>query len=533
MKGKSIEKHNRTVLRRCFMVVIILILLSVLLSLSACKQGPDYKKPDIKIPSKYRGPSLESLHKEGANLGDVFWWDLLQDRVLQELIRTAIVQNPDSRLAAERIVEARARLGIARSNQSPQITGSMDYEVGRSTRVGITPVLPRESTDFHQATVALGVNYEADVWGQYSRATEAARAQLMASGKARNVVLMTLISEVASSYFTLLELDRERKICKDTLKSREESYRLVSAREEGGLGTMLDVDQALGLLLSAKTSLTMVEMEIKQQENYLSLLLGNYPGDIPRGKSLSEQFTEEPLPPGLTSDLLINRPDIRQAEYNLIAANAQIGVARAAYFPRITLTASGGSISKELSDLFSEPSLAWSFQPQITIPIFTGGKIRSQVQVSESQQRQALISYEKTIQNAFREVSDSLTGYNKSREFRKEQQKLTDVLKDQSRLSNLRYVGGVTSYLEVLDTERQYFEAEIGLEKARLNEMLYVIKLYKALGGGWKMEGNYSDKGAENREKKDDKENNKDKEGKNIKEKEDSKEGKDDKMRNS
>lgn len=489
MRNRTTGNHCGIGLSRCFPIIIILILLSVLLSLSACKQGPDYKKPDIAVPAYFRGPSLESLHEDGGSLGDVFWWDLLQDKVLQDLIRTAIVKNPDSRLAAERIVEARARLGLAQSAQYPVASGSVDYEVGRNTRVGVTPVLPRMSTDFHQATVALGANYEVDMWGQYSRATEGARAQLMASDEARNTVLMTLVSEVASSYFTLLELDRELKVCQDTLKSREESYRLVSAREQGGIATMLDVDQAHSLLLSTKTSLTMVEMEIEQQENYISQLLGNYPRDIPRGKTLAEQFSGTPLPEGLTSSLLENRPDIRQAEYNLIAANAQIGVARAAYFPQISLTGTGGTISKELSDLFTGSSLAWSFQPQITIPIFTGGKIKSQVQVTESQQRQALINYEKTIQNAFREVSDSLTGYNKCREFRIEQQKLTDVLKDQSRLSNLRYSGGVTSYLEVLDTERQYFEAEINLERARLNEILYVIKLYKALGGGWKMEG--------------------------------------------
>ena len=509
MKKKLTGNHCGIGLSRCFPIIAILILLSVLLTISSCKQGPDYKKPDVAVPAYFRGPSLESLHQDGTSLGDVFWWDLLQDKVLQKLIRTAVIKNPDSRLAAERIVEARARLGIARSSQYPVASGSVDYEVGRNTRVGVTPVLPRMSTDFHQATVAVAANYEMDIWGQYSRATESAKAQLMASDEARNVVLMTLVSEVASSYFTILELDTERQVCIETLKSRQESFNLVSAREKGGIATMLDVDQAHGLLLSAKTSLTMVEMQIEQQENYLSQLLGNYPGDIPRGKTLSEQFAGEPLPEGLTSDLLINRPDIRQAEYNLISANAQIGVARAAYFPQISLTGTGGTISKELSDLFTGSSLAWSFQPQVTIPIFMGGKIKSQVQVSESQQRQALISYEKTIQNAFREVSDSLIGYNKSRQYRMQQQELTDVLKDQSRLSNLRYTGGVTSYLEVLDTERQYFEAEIGLERARLNEKLYVIKLYNALGGGWKMEGEVSGDSKESSEVKDSKDDKK------------------------
>lgn len=497
MKRRMTENHKGSIVSRCFTATGILMILWVLISMSACKQGPDYKKPDIAIPSAYRGPSLESIHKDGTSLGDVFWWDLLQDKVLQDLIRTAVVKNPDSRLAAERIIEARARLGLAQSAQFPVASGSVDYEVGRNTRVGVTPVLPRMSTDFHQATVAFAANYEVDMWGQYYKGSEAARAQLMATDEARNTVLMSLVSEVASSYFTLLELDKELKICKETLKSREESYRLVSAREQGGIATMLDVDQAHSLLLSTKASLIMVEMEIEQQENYISQLLGNYPGDIPRGKTLVEQFSGEPLPPGLTSDLLLNRPDIRQAEYNLIAANAQIGVARAAYFPQISLTGTGGTISKEMSDLFTGPSLAWTFQPQITIPIFTGGKIKSQVQVTESQERQALINYEKTIQNAFREVSDSLVGYNKSRKYRIEQQKYREVLKDQSRLSNLRYVGGVTGYLEVLDTERQYFEAEISLEKARLNEILYIIKLYKALGGGWKMERTSEGKPAE------------------------------------
>jgi len=474
--------------RRFFLIINIWIILMVVISLSACKQGPDYKRPNVPIPSTFRGPSLESIHENGVAFGDVFWWDLLQDKVLQDLITMAVIKNHDSRLAAERILEAQARLGIARSNQYPQINGEIDYEVGRGTKVGITPIPSLKSSDFHQMTITIGAGYELDLWGQFSRATEAAKAQLMATDEARNIVLMTLVSEVASSYFTLLELDRELEICKSTLKSREESYRLVSARQQGGLATMLDVDQAHGLVLQAKTALTQVELEREQEENYLSQLLGNYPGSIPRGRTLAEQFTGEPLPAGLTSSLIENRPDIRQAEYNLMAANAQIGVAKAAYFPRITLTAAGGTISKELSNLFSGPSLSWSFQPQNTVPIFTASKIKSQIEVTESQQRQALINYEKTIQNAFREVSDALLGYEKSRKYRIQYQELAAVLEDQSRLSNLRYVGGVTSYLEVLDTERQYFEAEIALERARLNEILYVIKLYKALGGGWKMQ---------------------------------------------
>ncbi|MCL5036880.1 MAG: efflux transporter outer membrane subunit [Chloroflexi bacterium] len=471
----------------------LLIILSILLPLITSCKKTEYKRPDVQIPQSYRGSTEEGIPQPGPSasemsLGDFFWWDVLQDDVLKDMIRTALVQNYDVRLAAERIIEAQARIGVARSQQYPNVSGTANYQAGKVSTVGTTIVPPGVSPTSHSYTAAIGATFELDFWGRLSRATDAARAELLATEEARNTVLMTLVSEVATHYLTLRELDMELEISRNTLESRNESYRLVKSREEGGVGTMLDVDQSRTLVLSAQSVITVTEQKIAQEENYLSFLLGKNPEDIPRGKPLTEQLGNMTVPPGLPSSLIESRPDIRQAEMKLIAANAQIDVARAAYFPQIILTGAGGTQSKQFSNLFTGPANTWSFVPQLTVPIFTAGGIRSQVEITKSQQRQLVIDYQRTVQNAFREVSDDLVGYSKMSLYRKQQEELTTTSADQSRLSNLRYVGGVTSYLEVLDTERQYFEAELSLARAQLQELLYLIKLYKALGGGWKQQ---------------------------------------------
>jgi NodT family efflux transporter outer membrane factor (OMF) lipoprotein len=467
-----------------------MILLCGCLFLSACKAAAP-PKPSVQIPAAYRGTSESGLPQTDASasskvtFGELYWGDFLTDPVLQDLIRTALAQNYDVRLAAERILEAQARLGIARSAQYPQVGGQANFQAGKASTVGLQPVPPGYPVTSHATTVGLQASYEMDFWGRLRNSTQAARADLLATEEARNTVLMTLVSEIAAGYFTLRELDLELDICKKTLDSRQDSYRLVKAREEGGVATMLDVEQAQGLVLAARKAKTLTEQRIAQQENYLSFLLGKNPDAIPRGKPLAEQLKVPEVPAGLPSALLENRPDIRAVEQQLIAANARIEVARAAYFPQIILTGSAGTLSKELSNLFTGTANTWSFVPQLTQPIFTAGKLSSQVKVSESQQRQAVIQYERTVRQAFREVSDSLIGYAKQKQARKQQEELTATLQDQSRLSHLRYVGGVTSYLEVLDTERQYFESELDLARSGLNEILQLIQLYKALGGGW------------------------------------------------
>jgi outer membrane protein, multidrug efflux system len=470
--------------------LLSLVLIGTLaLTLSSCNELTPYTRPSMAIPSSYRDATGQTA-KESAEavkeyLGQLFWWDFLTDDVLKDLVATAVVQNYDLRLAAERIIEAQARVGIARASQFPTVNASGGYQTVQVSTVGATPMPPGTSNTTYTFNIGLLANYEVDFWGRYRYATAAARANLLATEEGKNIVLMTLVSEVASTYMQIRELDLELEISKKTLESRQESLTLVTARAEGGVATNLDVDQAKVLVIGAQKTITEIEQQIAQQEDYLSYLLGKNPGGIPRGKTLPDQFTGEPIPPGLPSSLLESRPDIRQAELVLLAYNAQIGAARAAYFPQITLTGGAGTLSKELSNLFTPPSYTWNFAASVLQPIFNAGQIRSQVAVTESQKRQAVISYEKTVQGAFKEVSDALIGYQKGTQYYKQQDEYTKTLADQSYLANLRYAGGVSSYLEVLDTERQYFEAELDLSKAQLNVYLYIVKLYKSLGGGW------------------------------------------------
>jgi multidrug efflux system outer membrane protein len=327
--------------------------------------------------------------------------------------------------------------------------------------------------------------WELDFWGKYRRATEAARANLLASEWARQEVIRTIVANVSSSYFQLRALDLELEISKRTLESRRESLRLTQALADRGSTSLLDVRQAEQLVFTAGAEVPALEQQIEEEENLISTLLGKNPGDVPRGQKLTEQGQPPEVPPGLTSSLLERRPDVRQAEEELIAANAQIGVARAAYFPQISLSGSGGFQSAALTNLFSGPAGTWNFGASLAQPIFTAGKLRSNVRLAEAQQQTALLFYQQTIQGAFRSVSDALIAYRKSREFRAQEELLFQSAQDAAHLSHLRYNGGVTGYLEVLTNETNSFSAELALVQARLNELLALVQLYEALGGGW------------------------------------------------
>jgi outer membrane protein, multidrug efflux system len=296
------------------------------------------------------------------------------------------------------------------------------------------------------------------------------------------------VSNVASAYFQLLELDSEINISRRTLDTRKESLRLVEVRAKGGATSLIDVRQSEQLVYTAAAAIPDLERRIEQQENLISILLGKNPAAVTRGKTLVENPLLPVVPAGLPSSLLERRPDIRSSEQQLVAANARIGVAKAAYFPQITLTAVGGFQSSALTDLFSGPAGWWSFGGQLAQPIFTGGKIRSNVRLTEAQQQEAVLLYQQSIQQAFREVSDSLVAYRKNQEFRTLQEQLTNSAQDTTRLANMRYQGGATSYLEVLDSDTRYFDAQIGLAQAQLNERLAMVQLYNALGGGWQQQ---------------------------------------------
>ncbi len=451
----------------------------ILLVLTGCTVGPKYHKPVVQVPTVYRDLSENpQAQAQTASYADLPWWQVFQDPVLQELIRTALKQNYDLQLASERINAARAQLGIRRANQFLQAQGTGDFSGGKNSS-------QIKSNIF---TLTSDASFQLDLFGRLRRATEAARAQLLATEEARRTVVLTLVSDLASAYFQLLQLDLQLEIARNTVKAQEESVRLTRLRADRGVATKLDVLQAQQVLDSANAQIPDLQRQTGQTEDAISILLGQYPEPVRRGLPLAKQPLPPEVPPGLPSSLLERRPDIHQAEQELIAANAQIGVARAAFFPSIALTGSGGGAfgrSSLFSSLMTSHAGIWSYGLQASQPIFTGGGLRSNLRLAESQHRQALIAYKQTIQRAFGDVSDALIGYQKLHDVRVQQEATVKDLQQTVQLSLLRYRGGITTYLEVLDGQRSLFSAELTLAQARGNEYLSLVQLYKALGGGW------------------------------------------------
>jgi len=456
----------------------------------ACTVGPNYHRPKIDVPGAYRGaPPHETPQpadntpqpqSPGPSFGDQKWFEVFQDPQLQELIRTALNQNYDVQIAAARILEAQARLGITRADQLPTINAPGSAVNDRYARQK-----PLSEYETSANSVGVSMTWELDFWGKYRRATEAARANVLATEWARRAVINTLVGDIAAGYFQLRSYDLQLEISQRTLESRKDSLRLTQTLANGGASNMLDVRQAEQLVAVAAERIPDLERSIQQQENFISTLLGNNPGPIARGMKLTEQPHLPEVPAGIPSRLLERRPDIRAAEAQLMAANAQIGVARAAYFPQITLTANSGFQSSALSSLFTGPAGFWSFGGSLVQPIFSGGRIRSGVRLAEARKQELVLTYQQTIQQAFRGVSDALIGYQKSREFRLRQEELVHAARDAARLSDIRYRGGAASYLEVLTNETNAFDAELGLAQARLNELFGLVGIYKNLGGGW------------------------------------------------
>ncbi|MGB8063521.1 MAG: efflux transporter outer membrane subunit [Candidatus Sulfotelmatobacter sp.] len=472
-----------------------------------CAVGPNYRRPTVDVPVTYRdattdssarpnpqpsqakpqqppaGSSVQSSSVQSSSvqsLGDEKWWEVFQDPELQALIRTALKNNYDVRITATRILEAQAQLGITRADQLPSVTAG-----GNVTSIQ-NPVLgPIPSYELTQGEVAASAAWNLDFWGKYRRATEAARASLLASQWAQKEVMATLVANVATSYFQLRQLDLELEISRHTLSSRNDSLQLTQTLEQHGINSMLDVRQSEQLVYTAATEIPDFERQIAQQENAISILLGNNPGDVPRGLKLTEQPHAPEVPVGLPSTLLERRPDIREAEANLVAANAQIGVARAAYFPQISLTGSAGFESPALTNLLTGPAGVWDLAASFTHPIFEGGRLKSNVRLTEAQRDQMVLTYQQTIQGAFRDVSNALIAYRKDQEFTAQQQHLFDSAQDAARLSEVRFKAGTTDYLEVLTNETNSLTAELGLAQARGNELTALVQLYQALGGGW------------------------------------------------
>src|SRR6202050_5126258 len=448
--------------------------------LAGCMVGPKYHRPAVQPPTAYRGLADNSqLQAQAASYADLPWWQVFQDPKLQELIHTALKQNYDLQLATERISAARAQLTVTRSSLFPQVAANGNFAGGKENI---------EQSKYNFLTLTADAAFQLDFFGRLRRANEAARAQLLATQDARQVVALTLVSDIANDYFTLLQLDLQLAITRETVKTQTDSVKLTHLRLEHGVATKLDVLQAQQVLDTANAQIPDLERQIAQEEDAISILLGNYPQDIARGIPLVEQTLPPEVPLGLPSSIIERRPDIREAEQNLIAANANIGVAKAQFFPQISLTGSGGGSfgrSSAFSNLMGSQTAIWSYGASVSQPIFTGGALKGNLHLAESEHKQALIAYRQAIQQAFGDVSDALIGYEKLHQVRMRQQDSVTDLQETVRISTLRYKGGTTTYLEVLDGQRSLYGAELTLAAARGDEYRSLVQLYKALGGGW------------------------------------------------
>ncbi len=452
----------------------------LLLSLSACKVGPNYKRPPLTVPDQYRGlaPDASTQQPPDADqFAQMKWWTVFQDDTLQALIKESLANNYDIRIAATRIMQASANLGITRANQFPQVNGSFGVANQQST-----PLFTGSPT---LDTAAIQLNYIVDFWGQYRRATEAARAVLISTVYGRDVVQTTLISMVASDYFLLRQYDAQLKYSQESVDAYTGILKLNTIKYKGGDAAITDVYQAQVLVQQAQAEVITLQQSVEQTENNISILLGRNPGQIARGLPLVEQPHLPEVPAGLPSSLLQRRPDVLRDEESLVAANANVGVAKAAFFPQISLTGQFGAQSVSIANFLEGPATFWSVGGQLAQPIFQGGRIRSNYRLAWAQRDQAELVYKQTVLQAFGDVSNSLVGYSESRKYRMKLEEQAATYKETARLANVRFQGGVTSFLEVLVTEQDYFAAELNVSQAWYLELQNYVQLYQALGGGW------------------------------------------------
>lgn len=460
-------------------------------ALAGCNVGPRYKRPNYPAPPAFRGAEDNTAINDAQNsLGDQQWSQVFREPELQGLIQTALTNNYDIRIAAQRIVEQQAQVQITRSQQFPTINvgGSgigatfNSSTFGSSTGSGSTSGI---SSPISVGSFNLSAAWTPDFWGLYHKQTEAARAQLLAQTWAQRAVRLSLIQQVATTFIQLRALDRQLEITRQTLKVRQDSLKLTETLEQGGSAPLSDVRQAEQLLYAASSQLPQVEQQIQQQENALNLLLGANPGPIAHTDPNTLTPPPQELPTGIPSQLLERRPDIQQAEQTLVAANAQIGVARAQFFPQLSISASAGVGGDSFTNIFTTDSKTIYGIGTLAQPIFAGGKLRGQLNQARAADQEMVLNYQKTIAGAFRDVSNALVALNKQRVFREQQQKLVAAAQDATRLARLRYQGGAAPYLEVLTTDSNLFSAQLNLVGAQQDEALSLVLLYSALGGGW------------------------------------------------
>ncbi len=459
-----------------------IVLAGGILLLAGCKVGPNYARPNYTAPPAFRGADDGSVKTDAkTSLGDEDWSAVYREPELQELIRKALANNYDVRIAAQRILEQQAQVRITRSQEFPTVTVG-GTGIGATLPSSLGTNLPNPLVD---GSINLSAAWTPDFWGLYRRQTEAARAQLLAQTWARRAVQLTLVQQVATTYLQLRALDRQLEITQQTIKVRQNSVDLTKTLESGGSVPLSDVRQAEQLLYTATSQVPQLEQQIQQQENNLALLMGENPHSVAHHDPSALTPPPVDLPAGLPSELLERRPDIEQAEATLIAANAQIGVARAQFFPNLAISASGGVGGDSLAGIFDPASKTIYGIGTLTQPLFEGGKLRGQLQLSEETKQEMVLNYQKTITGAFRDVSNALIAANKQRANREQQEKLVAAAQDATRLARIRYQGGSTSYLEVLTTDSNLFTAQLNLVNAQEGEALTLVQLYGALGGGW------------------------------------------------
>lgn len=450
--------------------------------LSACSVGPDYKRPELTLPEKWRVDV-----QEASSLANAAWWQEFNDPELTALIKTALQQNNDLRVAAARVERFYALYGISRSQFFPQIDAHAAYAREKFSSQGIPQGVPglgsTEARDYYIAEGSL--NWEIDLWGRIRRSTEAARADILSQEAARRGVILTIVTNVAIGYSDLRDLDQRLAIARSTLESRAHSLKLAQDRVNAGTSSELDLRQAESDFYTVQASIPPLEFQIAQTENLISVLIGENPGPIRRGKEIGQLLPSAGIPANLPASLIDQRPDVMQAEEALRGANARIGVAKAAYFPTLSLTGLFGFVSSDFSEWLRSDSRQWQYGPGLDLPVFNAGRISNQVRVAEADTAEALARYKATVQNALREVENALIGFQKTRQQIENQQKQVSALQKYLQLSQQRYDEGQSSYLEVLDAQRNLFSAQISLAQTEGAQVELFIGLFRALGGGW------------------------------------------------
>jgi len=461
-------------MRRAFFPFFLL----VFGALSGCVVGPQYKRPVVTVPDQHRGQVSPA---QAASLADQPWWEIFHDEALKALIAEALKNGYDVRLAAWRVEEARANAGIANSQRFPAIQGQVEAGYGRQSHFSSSP-------DAQGGLIQANINasWEFDLFGRIRHLNEAALAEYLASEEARRGVFLSLVSDVATNYFQLRELDLQLEIAKRSSADFQETFDLFDRRLQGGVASALETASAEASLASTAANIPDLERQILEQENRLAFLLGRNPGPIARGAVLNDQFLPPDVPPGLPSDLLQRRPDLRQSEQSLIAANANVGIANADFFPRISLTGMLGTVSPQISQLFPA-GRTWTIGGGLLSPLFQGRRLREEYRAAEARWEQARVLYEQSVTNAFNEVSTALVAYQKLAEVEKQRARAVAADRQAAQIANQRYTAGLSSYLDVLQAQQQLYPAENLLAQARYNRLATLVQLYRALGGGWKL----------------------------------------------